>query len=324
MEFKRQQLSIDAIFYMCFGSTLIGISIGSLLNQKVIVVLAPLAVATVVTLFIYRFPLHSKTQLLRDKHILTQDLTHHKEQSIRYKHFAEAIIKGQEQEKKRLAQELHDDTIQRLIIIGQSVQLVSMDLNIDGENEELTNIENLVNESIQSIRSFIKQLRPTYLEKLGLVSALRELVVQSDKNSDAGIQILFESSGEPLRLDNQVELALYRIAQSSVSNAIRHSGGDRIELKIDFMAETVDLSVNDNGKGFDVPDDISLLHNTSFGLMGMQERADFIGAEFSVHTSATRGTKILIRVPTKENLDKKKSPKREDKPSVYHLGGSRE
>ena len=320
MEPKRQQISADTIFYTCFGSTLIGISIGSFLHHKVLAVLAPLAVATAATMFIYRFrTLQSNKQLLRDKHALTKDLGYEKEQSSRYKYFAKAIIQGQEQEKKRLALELHDDTIQRLIIIGQRVQLVSMDLSNDSANKDITNIENLVNESIHSIRSFIKQLRPMYLDKLGLVPTLEELAAQSDKNSSPDVHILFECIGEPLRLDGQVELALYRIAQSAVANAIRHSGADTIELKIEFLAETVDLSVKDNGKGFDVPDEMSLLQNTSFGLMGMQERADFIGAEFSVHTATTRGTKILIRVPIKTRINKTKNTKSGDRISVTRL-----
>lgn len=320
MEPKKQQISTDALFYICFGSTLIGISIGSFIQHKVLAVLAPLAVATIVTMFIYRFrTLHSNKQLLRDKHALTRDLDYEKEQSHRYKHFAEAIIQGQEQEKKRLALELHDDTIQRLIIIGQKIQLVSMDLQKDEPNDDLKSVEELVNESINSIRLFIKQLRPTYLDKLGLVPTLKELASQVNEHSKTQVQISFDHTGEPVRLDNQVELALYRIAQSAVANAVRHSGGDRVELKIEFLKDTIDLSIKDNGKGFEVPDEMRLLQNASFGLMGMQERADFIGAEFSVHTAATRGTKILIRVPTEEHLKKQKPTKPEENISVAHL-----
>jgi len=318
MGFKKQYISTDTIFYICFGSTLVGISIDSFIHQKILTMVTPFTVAMVVTMFIHRFRTRlSNTQLLHEKHTLTKDLGHEKEQSTRYKYFAEAIIQGQEQEKKRLAQELHDDTIQRLIIIGQRVQLANMDLNKDGQYEDMTNIENLINESIHSIRLFIKQLRPMYLDKLGLVPTLEELVSQSNKHSDSNVNITFECSGEPARLDNQVELALYRIAQSAVTNAIRHSSGNTIELKITFLNHTIDLSIIDNGKGFEIPDEMSLLQNTSFGLMGMQERADFIGAEFSVHTAATRGTKILIRVPATNKVQIAES---NDSITVPHLG----
>lgn len=321
MEAKKNQISTDSIFYICFGSTLIGVGIGSFIHQNVLAVLAPLAVATAVTMFIYKFrSMKSNKELLRDKYALAKDLDYEKEQTSRYKHFAEAIIQGQEQEKKRMALELHDDTIQRLIIIGQRVQLISLDLAADAPNDDLTQLQSLIDESIQSIRLFIKQLRPTYLDKLGLVPTLKELATQVSDNSDARVRIHFDTSGTPLRLDNQVELALYRIAQSAVANAVRHSGGDQVKLQIDFLEETIDLSIEDNGKGFEIPDEMSLLQKASFGLMGMQERADFIGAEFSVHTAQTHGTRILIRVPI-EDPNKKKSTQYTDDStmSVGHL-----
>ncbi len=323
MEQKKNQISTDSIFYICFGSTLIGIGIGNFIHQSVLSVLAPLAVATISTVLVYKFRSYkSNKELMRDTFALAKDLDYEKEQSSRYKHFAEAIIQGQEHEKKRLALELHDDTIQRLIIIGQRTQLISLDQQ-DKESQtsgDLAAVQSLIDESIQSIRLFIKQLRPTYLDKLGLVPTLGELATQVNDNSEARVKVDFESTGEPHRFDGQIELALYRIAQSAVSNAVRHSGGDTVILRLDFLPETIDLSIEDNGKGFHIPDEISLLKKTSFGLMGMQERADFIGAEFSIHTGPKGGTKVLIRIPSDAvNAQKAKSKSDNKNISVGHL-----
>src|SRR5687768_10814888 len=118
MDTKKISISSDVIFYISFGATLIGIGIGTYLKDNILDVLAPLGVGVVTTIFWYVIKFHeSNKRLLNEKKILAQRLDDQKAKTIRYKSFAEAVISGQEQEKKRLALELHDDTIQRLIII---------------------------------------------------------------------------------------------------------------------------------------------------------------------------------------------------------------
>lgn len=309
MDVKKNPISTDVIFYISFGSTLIGIGIGTYLHHNILDVLAPLAVATATSMFLYGFRFHeSNKKLLNERNRLTKNLDFEKAKTIRYRTFAEAVIQGQEQEKKRLALELHDDTIQRLIIIGQNVQLINLDANSAHLTPDIQKVESLVNESIQSIRMFIKQLRPTYLEKLGLIPTLRELINQITENADNPISIEFETEGTPFRINGDVELSLYRIAQSATGNIIKHSGADKATLRLIFNEAYIELSIEDNGRGFDVPDDVSLLKKANFGLMGMQERADLVGAEFSVQTAPGGGTKISIKVPIEMKIDVERSP----------------
>lgn len=307
MDVKKNPISTDVIFYISFGSTLIGIGIGTYLHQNILDVLAPLAVATATSMFLYGFRFHeSNKKLLNERNRLTKNLDFEKAKTIRYKSFAEAVIQGQEQEKKRLALELHDDTIQRLIIIGQNVQLLNLDANSAHLTPDLHKVETLVNDSIQSIRMFIKQLRPTYLEKLGLIPTLRELINQITENTENPIRIELETEGTPCRINGDVELSLYRIAQSAIGNILKHSHADKAILRLIFNEDFIELDIEDNGAGFHVPDDISLLKKANFGLMGMQERADLVGAEFSVQTAPGGGTKISIRVPIDKKVDLEK------------------
>lgn len=299
MDTKKISISSDVIFYISFGATLIGIGIGTYLKDNILDILAPLGVGVVTTIFWYIIKFHeSNKRLLNEKKILTQRLDDQKAKTIRYKSFAEAVISGQEQEKKRLALELHDDTIQRLIIIGHTVQLLKMDAESAHLNSDINKVETLVNDSIQSIRMFIKQLRPSYLEKLGLIPSLRELVVQISENTQSSVLFDFETAGTPYRIEAEVELSLYRIAQSALNNVIRHSEATKASLHLAFNSDSIVLSIKDNGNGFSIPDDGQLLKNAHFGLMGMQERADLIGAQFSINTAPGKGTTITIEVST--------------------------
>jgi signal transduction histidine kinase len=308
MDVKKNPISTDVIFYISFGSTLIGIGIGTYLHHNILDVLAPLAVATATSMFLYGFRFHeSNKKLLNERNRLTKNLDVEKAKTIRYKSFAEAVVQGQEQEKKRLALELHDDTIQRLIIIGQNVQLLNLDANSAHLTPDLHKVETLVNDSIQSIRMFIKQLRPTYLEKLGLIPTLRELINQITENIENPISIELETEGTPCRINGDVELSLYRIAQSATGNILKHSHADKAILRLIFNEDFIELNIEDNGAGFHVPDDLSLLKKANFGLMGMQERADLLGAEFSVQTAPGGGTKISVKVPIDKKIDLEKT-----------------
>lgn len=298
MDNKKTSISVDVIFYIIFGATLIGIGIGTYLHHYMLDIIAPLAMGVMATVLIYSMRFYeTNRKLLTEKRILSQNLDYQKAKTSRYKSFAEAMVQGQEQEKKRLALELHDDTIQRLIIIGQTVQLLKLDANSAQLLPDLNRVGDLVNDSIDSIRMFIKELRPTYLEKLGLIPSLRELIVQIKESTSTAIVINLETEGTAYRLQGDIELTIYRIAQSAISNIVRHSGANKAMVRLAFHAGQVELSIEDNGIGFYVPDDTRLLKNANFGLMGMQERADLVGAQFTVQTSPGNGTKITITIP---------------------------
>ncbi len=203
-----------------------------------------------------------------------------------------SITAGQEEERSRIARELHDDTIQSLIALKQRVQLARLETN-NGSAKPVAEIETLTEDTIENLRRTIRALRPIYLEDLGLVAALEMLTKETEKS--AGLEIEFQRKGTERRLSPPVELALYRIAQESVSNLVRHAGASHARLSIQFQPDEVILGIDDDGKGFEVQTRPSeFASNGHFGLLGLHERAELIGAELKITSSPGQGTQVKV------------------------------
>lgn len=210
--------------------------------------------------------------------------------------YIEAITRGQEEERMRLARELHDDTLQSLIALNQRVQLIRLSLEGSAEAQSLAEIQLLTEETIQNLRRFTRALRPIYLEDLGLVAALEMLSREIGEGS--GLSIRFIKKGTERRLQPAEELALYRIAQEALNNVVRHAQATQAVIRLAFTSETVALEIEDNGQGFLVPDSpAEFVPSGHFGLLGLYERADLIGARLEIHSAPGKGTRVLVNLP---------------------------
>ena len=206
-----------------------------------------------------------------------------------------AITSAQEEERLRLARELHDDTIQSVIALKQRVQLAQTSVKDQTSRRTLSELETLAEQTIENLRRMTRALRPIYLEDLGLVTALEMLVRETSQNN--AVQIEFKKTGEEQRLSHEEELALYRIAQEALSNVVRHSQAKRAELLISFGEKETKLEVRDNGQGFDMPrSPTDFAPNGHFGLLGIHERADLIGASLEVESAPGKGTRLKVRL----------------------------
>ncbi|HET9906427.1 MAG TPA: histidine kinase, partial [Anaerolineales bacterium] len=155
-----------------------------------------------------------------------------------------AITSAQEEERNRLARELHDDTIQAVIALRQRVQLAQKSVKDHTGRQSLRELESLAEQTIENLRRLTRALRPIYLEDLGLVTALEMLAREmSQKN---GLIVGFQKTGQEHRLSREVELSLYRIAQEALNNVIKHSKATHADLKIAFAASEIKLEVLDN------------------------------------------------------------------------------
>lgn len=211
-----------------------------------------------------------------------------------------AITQGQEDERQRLAHELHDDTIQALIALKQRAQLTRLALPKDVPLQNLTELETLTEQTIDNLRRTIRALRPIYLEDLGLVAALGMLANETGQHPN--LRVEFQQAGIERRLAPEVELALYRMAQEALHNTARHARASLAVLKIEFSAQAVNIRVDDNGVGFDVPKSPSeFAPSGHFGLVGLYERAQLIGAGFVIVSSPGAGTHLSIDLPTKNS-----------------------
>ncbi len=213
-----------------------------------------------------------------------------------------AITSAQEEERMRMARELHDDTIQAIIALKQRVQLIERSAKDASTQAALNELESLAEQTIQNLRRLTHALRPIYLEDLGLVTALQML---AREGSQAGtLEIAFQQTGRERRLPRDVELALYRITQEALNNVIRHSRATGASLDVVYDEREVHITVKDNGIGFVVPaTPTELAPSGHFGLLGMRERAELIGARLDVQSQPRAGThlSVLMSYPSGTN-----------------------
>jgi signal transduction histidine kinase len=208
-----------------------------------------------------------------------------------------AITRAQEDERFRLARDLHDDTVQALIALNQRVQMVQRALRRDPDlaDQRLRELRDMADQIIMDVRRMIQDVRPTYLSDLGLVAALRALVQHA---ASTDLEAAFEVEGEPRRLDDDMELGLYRIAQEAVNNTTKHARARHLTVKLAFAPDAVCLTVQDDGQGFVVPDNLlSLVNSGSYGLVGISERAQLANGALSLVSGEQRGTTLSVRVP---------------------------
>lgn len=209
-----------------------------------------------------------------------------------------AITETVENERRNLAQELHDETLQSLIALGQYTQF-ALHWNKDPKVEKtLDQVMNLAEQGMKNMRRLVQGLRPIYIEDLGLATALEMQLTKNDRPD--GVEIKFKLEGKERRLQPEVEMALYRIAQEAISNMIRHAQARNAWLSLSFKPHEIALEIHDDGQGFNLPrDPIHYARMGHYGLLGLYERAELIGAKLTIQSSPGKGTKILLNLPTK-------------------------
>lgn len=205
--------------------------------------------------------------------------------------YLRAVTQAQEEERERIARELHDETVQTLIALGHKAQMAQRSLTRDPEQtpERISELRDLIAQAIEEVRRFSRALHPHYLEELGLVAGLEMLA----RETSAVLKV----TGAPVRLKAGQELAIYRIAQEALNNAHRHAQATDIRLEISFSEQQVELSIRDNGLGFEIPKDFSsLTHSGHYGLMGMRERSQLVGGKIEVESQPDSGTTVRFQV----------------------------
>ena len=212
------------------------------------------------------------------------------------------ITQSQEEERKRIARELHDDTVQSLIAIGQRIELIKEMLDDPIETRtRLGELRTMVTGAIASVRQFSRDLRPLTLEDLGLVAAMQYLVNQLAQSE--GIDVHFKVEGTAEGLPADMEVAIYRILQEALNNVKKHADATEVDVLAQFTEKEIGLTVQDNGRGFIVPDSITdFASSGGFGVMGLHERAQLFGGHIVVESQPFEGTTIRMLMPRQSNL----------------------
>ncbi|MFN2244157.1 MAG: GAF domain-containing protein [Anaerolineae bacterium] len=212
--------------------------------------------------------------------------------------YARKITQAQENERKRIARELHDDTIQSLIAISRRLEALSTsepDLP-DTAAERIHELQHTTSDVINRVRRFSQDLRPSTLDYLGLVPTLEELVGTINRHD--GLRAELWIHGDQRRLSSEVELTLFRIVQEALNNVIKHADADRVVTVVEMTDSNITVTVQDDGKGFQ-PSSLAEHPATAsrLGLLGMQERARLLGGMLAIDSTPEQGTKVTVSVP---------------------------
>jgi two-component system sensor histidine kinase DegS len=217
------------------------------------------------------------------------------------------IILAQEDERKRIAREIHDGPAQSLanLVLRTEIAERLLDKNdLELVRSELVDLKSQIRFGLEEIRKIIFNLRPMALDDLGLVPTLRIFV--KDVEEKTRIRAVFETMGKDMRLPGAMEAALFRLVQEGYNNALKHAQPTFVSLEMTFQDETVQLVIADNGVGFqlNVVESRSKTH-THFGLIGMRERVELLQGKMDIESVVGQGTKIKIDVPIKAEPGRK-------------------
>ena len=231
-------------------------------------------------------------------HNIARDVTEERRMQDNLRFYLLEITRAQEEERKRIARELHDDTAQALYALNRQVDnFIRSNTNQPQDNAAFLRELNLqVLEIIDGVRRFGQDLRPPMLDDLGLLATLRWLV--SELKDQYGIETDLRVLGIERRFAPEVELLLFRVVQEAMKNIGRHSQAQKAEVSIEFGDSTTRVSIADNGAGFQPPESLGDLSRVGkLGLIGMQERVRLLGGSLTVQSDLGKGTTAIVDVP---------------------------
>jgi signal transduction histidine kinase len=215
----------------------------------------------------------------------------------RAKAYAMHVVDAQEKERQRIARDLHDESVQTLVLLCRELDaLKSSQALLPPAMETLQKARKTAEAAAAGLRDFARELRPPILDDFGMVAAIRKLLM--DFMDRAGINGQLTVAGGERRLPADLELGMFRISQEAISNVEHHAGATNVAVVIAFADKDVSLDIQDNGRGFIVPVHAeSVVIGDSLGLVGMKERAELLGGRLEIQSSLGKGTRIKASIP---------------------------
>lgn len=207
------------------------------------------------------------------------------------------IIRAQEEERKRVAREIHDGPAQSMANVVLRMEFCEklMDMEPGKVRGELKEIKEIVRNNLQDVRKIIFDLRPMALDDLGLLPALKRYIQDFREKNDIDTEMTFY--GRESRLEPTLEIALFRLMQEALNNVVKHARASSVRVNMEMKPEWVKAVVEDDGKGFDLEKVLANNTGSHFGLISMRERTDLLGGEMNIDTQPGMGTKVSFKVP---------------------------
>jgi signal transduction histidine kinase len=221
--------------------------------------------------------------------------SHHLQEQLR--HLSRQLLLAQEEERKRISRELHDEIAQTLT--GINVRLAALKaeatVNTKGLQKKIASAQRMVEKSVDIVHRFARELRPTVLDDLGLIPALHSFVKTFSKQSRVHVHLTVYAAVE--QLDGVKRTVLYRVAQEALTNVARHAHASRVDVSIQKLPRAVGVIIKDNGKSFQVERVLHSKKNKRLGLLGMRERVEMVGGSLRVESAPGKGTTIRAEIP---------------------------
>jgi two-component system sensor histidine kinase DegS len=218
---------------------------------------------------------------------------------IRLRHLSHQVLSAQEEERKEISRELHDEIVQTLT--GINVQLATLKIESGVSKKRLTqNIsytQRLVEKSVNIVHQFARDLRPTLLDDLGLIPALQAYLKSFTERT--GLLVRFTVFAGVEKMNNDKRTVLFRVAQAALINTDLHAAANSVSVTIKDLPQMVLMEIRDDGKSFDVAHVMDSRRNKRLGLIGMRERVEMVGGTFEVISKPGYGTTVSVRIPFK-------------------------
>ncbi len=209
------------------------------------------------------------------------------------------ILSAQEEERRRISRDLHDEVGQ--VLTGINLHLATLKkeatTNTQDLTRKITRTQRLVVKSLNIVHQFAGQLRPAALDDLGLVPALHSYVKGFAKRTGLAIHFTSFTRGKTEQLNSAKRTVLYRVAQEALINVAKHAQASLVKVRIQKLRHVICMEVKDDGKSFDVQRVLSAKRNKGLGLLGMRERVEMVGGRFTVESAPGKGTTIRAEIP---------------------------
>jgi signal transduction histidine kinase len=221
--------------------------------------------------------------------------SHHLQEQLR--HLSRQLLLAQEEERKRISRELHDEIAQTLT--GINVRLAALKteatVNTKGLQKKIASAQRMVERSVDIVHRFARELRPTVLDDLGLIPALHSFVKSFSKQTRVHVCLTVYAAVE--QLDGVKRTVLYRVAQEALTNVARHAHASQVDVSLQKLPRAVCLTIQDNGKSFQVQRVLHAKRNKRLGLLGMRERVEMVGGSLLIESTPGHGTTIRAQIP---------------------------
>jgi signal transduction histidine kinase len=249
-------------------------------------------------------------QALRKSDVQTRQLLQQsRRMQDQLRQVSRAVLSVQEEERKRIARELHDIVAQTLT--GINVRLANLkhaaETKTKGLDRHIARTQRLVEASVAVVHRFARELRPTVLDDLGLIPALHGFLKSFREQTGIQVSLSVFAGVEQMKKDKQT--TFFRVAQEALANVARHAHASRAEVKIGKLEGAVCMRIRDNGTGFQLQRRLRAKKRKQLGILGMRERLEMVGGEFTIISAPGKGTTILAKIPQRDQTAKKRPRK---------------